>query len=205
MRLPVTLIRHSLLAGISGLPLIVAAAPGAHAAGMPQLDFKNPLVTGQVIWGGIIFLFFYLALRGWALPRVETVLKNRNERITGDLDQAHAAKVEADKAVRELNETKKTAAAQAQAHLDSVLEQERVSAAQRLAEMNAKLEAEIASAEAGVAAERKRALESLRPIACDVAESLVQRITGNAPDRAAVEAAVAKVAGAGVSGQPAAV
>nr|WP_173577747.1 hypothetical protein [Acetobacter fallax] len=186
--------RHSLLAGISGLPLLVAAAPGARAAGMPQLDFKNPLVTGQVIWGGIIFLFFYLALRNWALPRVETVLKNRNERITGDLDQAHSAKVEADKAVRELKETRKTAAAESQAHLDAVLEQEKVSAAQRLAEINAKLEAEIASAEAGVAAERKRAMESLRPIASDVAETLVQRLTGKAPDRASVEAAVARVA-----------
>nr|WP_173571940.1 hypothetical protein [Acetobacter oeni] len=186
------MIRRSLLAGVSGLPLIVAAAPGAYAAGMPQLDFKNPLVTGQVIWGGIIFLFFYLALRNWALPKVETVLSNRHERITGDLDQAHEAKMEADKAVRELNETKKAAAAQAQAHLDSVLAQEHAASAQRLAEINAKLETEIASAEANVAAERKRAMESLRPIASDVAESLIQRLTGQAPDRASVDAAIAR-------------
>lgn len=194
MRLPVSMIRRSLLAGISSLPLMVVAAPGAHAAGMPQLDFKNPLVTGQVMWGAVIFLFFYLALRGWALPGVETVLKNRNDRITGDLDQAHAAKVEADNAVRELNEAKKAAAAEAQAHLDSVLEQEKAASAQRIAELNTRLEAEIQTAEANVAAERKKALESLRPIAADVAETLIHRLTGQAPDRAVLDSAVAKAA-----------
>lgn len=187
------MIRRSLVAGVSSLPILVAVAPGAHAAGMPQLEFGNPLVTGQVVWGGVIFLFFYLALRAWALPRVDSVLKSRNERISGDLDQAHEAKVEADNAIRELNQTKKAAAAEAQAHLDSVLEQERVAAAARLAEINARLEAEIASAEASVAAERAKALEALRPIACDVTEALVQRLTGAAPDRGKVETAIAKV------------
>nr|WP_242010025.1 hypothetical protein [Acetobacter conturbans] len=169
----------------------MAAAPGARAAGMPQLDFHNPLLTGQVVWGAGIFLFFYLALRGWALPRVETVLTNRNQRINGDLDQAHAAKVEADNAVRELNETKKAASAEAQAHLDAVLDQERKAAAARLAELSAKLETEITSAEKAVAAERARALESLKPIASDVAETLVQKLTGSRPDRARIETAVA--------------
>lgn len=194
MRNPVSLIRHSLVAGVSSLPLLMAAAPGAHAAGMPQLDFRNPLLTGQVIWGAGIFLFFYLALRSWALPKVDTVLASRSQRINGDLDQARAAKVDADNAVRELNETKKAAAAEAQAHLDAVLDEERKQTASRLAELGSKLEVEIASAEKAVAEERSRALESLKPIASDVTEALVQKLTGTKPDRARIEAAVAKVA-----------
>jgi F-type H+-transporting ATPase subunit b len=171
----------------------MAAAPGAHAAGMPQLDFRNPLLTGQVIWGAGIFLFFYLALRGWALPKVDKVLVSRSERINGDLDQARAAKVDADSAVRELNETKKAAAAEAQAHLDAVLDEERRQASSRLADLGAKLEVEIAAAEKAVAEERSRALASLKPIASDVAEALVQKLTGTKPDRARIESAVAKV------------
>ncbi|WP_291363590.1 hypothetical protein [Acetobacter sp. UBA5411] len=194
MRNPVSLIRHSLVAGVSSLPLLMAAAPGAHAAGMPQLDFRNPLLTGQVIWGAGIFLFFYLALRSWALPKVDTVLASRSQRINGDLDQARAAKVDADNAVRELNETKKAAAAEAQAHLDAVLDEERKQTASRLAELGSKLEVEIASAEKAVAEERSRALESLKPIASDVTEALVQKLTGTKPDRVRIEAAVAKVA-----------
>ncbi|AQS84667.1 MAG: hypothetical protein ABF876_16115 [Acetobacter aceti] len=193
MRNPVSLIRHSLVAGVSSLPLLMAAAPGAHAAGMPQLDFRNPLLVGQVIWGAGIFLFFYLALRGWALPKVDTVLASRSQRINGDLDQARAAKVDADNAVRELNETKKAAAAEAQAHLDAVLDDERKQAAIRLADLGAKLEAEIASAEKAVAEERSKALASLKPIASDVAEALVQKLTGIKPDRLKIESAVAKV------------
>ena len=190
MRHPVFLIRRSLAWGVSSLPLLMAAAPGAHAAGMPQLDFRNPLLTGQVVWGAGIFLFFYLALRGWALPRVETVLTNRTQRINGDLDQAHAAKVEADGAVRELNEAKKAAAAEAQAHLETVLKQERETAAARLAELSTRLDAEIHSAEQAVVAERQKALESLKPIASEVAQSLVQKLSGIQPAGAVVEAAV---------------
>lgn len=192
MRLSVTSFRRVVLAGASCAPLLLAAAPEAHAAGMPQLDFSNPLVTGQVVWGGVVFLFFYLALRGWALPKVDAVLQNRSERIAGDLDQARAAKAEADKAVLELRETKKAAAAEAQAHLDAVLEHERSSAAAKLAEITERLDDEIARAEAGVVAERERALQSLRPIAVDVAESLVERLIGARADRAVVEAAVAR-------------
>lgn len=50
--------RAGVLAVVSGVSLLAMTAPGAYAAGMPQLDFHNPLVTGQVIWGGVIFLVF---------------------------------------------------------------------------------------------------------------------------------------------------
>lgn len=43
--------RAGVLAVVSGVSLLAMTAPGAYAAGMPQLDFHNPLVTGQVIWG----------------------------------------------------------------------------------------------------------------------------------------------------------
>ena len=35
--------------------LAVLLPTAAHAEGMPQLDFGNPLTTAQVVWGAVIF------------------------------------------------------------------------------------------------------------------------------------------------------
>lgn len=176
------IVRAGLLATVSGVSLLVMAAPGAYAAGMPQLDFHNPLVTGQVIWGAVIFLGFYLVLSQVMLPRVGRVLEDRSKRISGDLDVARSAKQDADKAVAELQQARKDAMAEAQANLQKTLDAEQQAADQKLAEINARLSAEIADAEKRIAAEKAQAFGTLKEIAADTTQALVSRLTGVTPD-----------------------
>ena len=66
--------------------------PGvAHAEGMPQLDFANPLTTSQVVWGAIIFALLYFVLSRFALPRVAEVIEQRAQHIAADLETARAS------------------------------------------------------------------------------------------------------------------
>src|SRR4051812_4630031 len=88
-------------AGIAAL-LLSSSATARAAEGMPQLDFGNPLTTSQVVWGGVIFLALYLTFANWGLPRVASVLEERDARINGDLEAARDAKARADTAVAEL-------------------------------------------------------------------------------------------------------
>ena len=69
------------------------------AEGMPQLDFKTPLTTSQVVWGAIIFVVLYILLSRTGLPMVASVLEERATRIAKDLDEARAAKASADAAM----------------------------------------------------------------------------------------------------------
>ncbi|WP_342627351.1 hypothetical protein AAC691_13970 [Nguyenibacter vanlangensis] len=160
------------------LPLLVMAAPGARAVGMPQLDFANPLVIGQVIWGGAIFLVLYLLLSRSALPRVEKVLAGRRQTIDNDLDIARRAKQDADAAVDELHQARRSAMAEAQANVEKVIEDARLAALRQTQDMNARLAQEIRDAEARVAHARAEALGSLRQIAGDTAQTLVHQVTG---------------------------
>ena len=175
-------VRAGLLLTVCGVSLLAVSAPGAYATGMPQLDFANPLVTGQVFWGAIIFLVFYLVLSKVMLPGVARVLEDRGQRIAGDLEIARSAKHDADKAVAELQQARKDAMAEAQAHLKTVLEEEHRAAEQQLAQINARLDTEIADAEKRVADEKARALGALKDIAAETTQALVQRLTGVTPD-----------------------
>nr|WP_232517463.1 MULTISPECIES: hypothetical protein [Acetobacter] len=176
------MLRAGLFATVSGVSLLAVSAPGAYATGMPQLDFANPLVTGQVMWGAVIFFVFYMVLSKAMLPGITRVLEDRSKRISGDLEIARAAKQDADKAVAELQQARKDAMAEAQAHLDQVLAEEHKAAEQQMQEINARVTAEIADAEKRVAEEKTRALSALKEIAGDTTQALVQRLTGIVPD-----------------------
>ncbi|WP_048837549.1 F0F1 ATP synthase subunit B family protein [Acetobacter cibinongensis] len=179
-------VRAGVLAALSGVSFLAMAAPSAHAAGMPQLDFHNPLVTGQVIWGGVIFLGFYLVLSRVMLPRVGRVLEDRSTRISNDLEVARAAKLDADNAVAELQQARRDALSEAQANLKQALDEEQRIAEQKMEEINARLGAEIADAEKRVAAEKLRAFAALKDIAAETTQSLVSRLTGAQADPALV-------------------
>ncbi|WP_428377618.1 hypothetical protein [Lichenicoccus sp.] len=167
--------------------LLAVTASSARAAGMPQLDFRNPLTIWQVVWGAVIFLLLYLVLSRSALPRVASVLDARRSRIEGDLEAARSAKNGADRAIDDLRRARRRAAAEAQANIDRVLNDAREAAALRTREMNDRLEAEIAAAEAQLAQERTRAMGAMRVVAADTALLLVERVTGQPARRGLVE------------------
>jgi F-type H+-transporting ATPase subunit b len=174
------------------LPLTFLLLPSAAMAegGMPQLDFGNPLTTWQVIWGAIIFVIFYLLVSRWGLPMVGSVLEMRASAIADDLDAARGAKAAADGAVAELNEAIRSAQAGAQSEINRATDAAKQSAAEQSARLNARLDAQLASAERQISAARATAVGALRQVATETASTLINRLTGVAADRTALDAAV---------------
>ncbi|WP_222546698.1 hypothetical protein [Asaia lannensis] len=184
------------LAATLAVVLALGTVPGrAWAAGMPQLDFSNPLLIGQVVWGAVIFAVFYVILSRSALPRIDRVLTHRRNRIEGDLDIARRARDDADRAVDELRRARHDAAAQAQANIDRVVHEARMAAEAQTHEMNRRLHADIAEAEKRIASARAEALASLPGVAAETAQSLIGKLLrpaglDNAISQAQVEDAV---------------
>jgi F-type H+-transporting ATPase subunit b len=172
----------------SALLLLPSAAMAE--GGMPQLDFANPLTTWQVIWGAVIFVIFYLLVSRWGLPQVAGVLEMRASTIARDLDAARGAKVAADGAVAELNDAIRAAQAGAQAEINRAIDAAKASAAEQAARLNARLDAQLKSAEQQIGAARATALGALRQVATETATTLIGRLTGAAPDRGALDAAI---------------
>ncbi len=176
---------------IAGVALALIAFPAvAMAEGMPQLDFKNPLTTAQVVWLAVIFLVLYQLLKRWALPKVADVLEMRSVAIRRDLEAAQAAKAEADAAVVSLTAATKQAHGVAQAEIAQAVAAAKQAASARAAELAARLEADLAEAEQRIAGVRAQAMATLRRAATDTAGVIVGRLTGQPAAAAAVEKAV---------------
>ncbi|GAB0116951.1 F0F1 ATP synthase subunit B family protein [Acidisoma sp. 7E03] len=160
----------------------------AHAgSNMPQMDFSNPLNGSQVVWLVILMIVLYLILSRWALPGVGGILAERHTRIQGDLDAAHAAKVEADAAVAELHEAIRTARDEANAQIAKATAEAKAQAETQAAELAARLDAKLEQAETEIAEARTRAMAAIRPIAAETAQVLMARLAGGAVAQATLD------------------
>jgi F-type H+-transporting ATPase subunit b len=169
---------------------LAAAATPAHASGMPQLAFGNPLLLSQVIWGGVIFAAFYYAVSRHGLPRIDAILEMRAGVIGDDLEQARLAKQRADQAVAELNEARRRAYAESQAALAAATQKAQADAAALAEAATARLDQQLAASEAQITAARDRAMASLRDVASDTAEAVILRVTRLRPEPATISGAV---------------
>jgi F-type H+-transporting ATPase subunit b len=161
----------------TGLLLVPAVA---MAQGMPQLDFKNPLTTSQVVWGALIFIVLYILASRVALPKVGEVLEERASHIARDLESAQAAKASADAGMAEAETATQKARAEAQTAINAALDEAKQAAASQAMALNERLEKQLQDAEAQIAAARAGAMQALRQVATDTAATVVARLT-NAP------------------------
>ncbi|HLY90440.1 MAG TPA: F0F1 ATP synthase subunit B' [Acetobacteraceae bacterium] len=170
------------------LGLLLPAA--AHAEGMPQLDFANPLTTSQVVWGAIIFAVLYIALSRFALPKVGEVIEQRARHIAADLETAQAAKTRSDEAAKQVADATAKARAEAQAAINAALDVAKQESASRIAALNERLEKQLHDAEAQINAARAAAMGALREVATDTASTVVTRLTGAPPDQGRLSGAI---------------
>ena len=163
-------------------------ADGGHKAPFPP--FQKDTFASQLVSLVIAFVVLYLIISRIALPRVGSVLDERQNTIDGDLAQAQKLKDESDSALKAYESDLAAARSRAQAigaetreKLNAASEAERKTLEERLA-------LKLAEAEKTIASTRDAAMSNVRGIAADAAAAIVQRLTGVAPDGASVGQAV---------------
>jgi F-type H+-transporting ATPase subunit b len=172
----------------AGLLMLPAAA---MAAGMPQLDFANPLTTAQVVWGAIIFVVLYILLSRGGLPQVASVLEERAARISADLDAARAAKAKADADAAQSKAAYEQARAEAQTAINKAVNEAKEAAAKQAEVLNARLEKQLHDAEAQIAQARASAMSAVRQVSTETAAMVVARLSGTPANAATLDKAIA--------------
>ena len=163
-------------------------ADGGHKAPFPP--FQKDTFASQLVSLLIAFVALYLIVSRIALPRVGSVIDERQNKIEGDLADAQKLKDQSDSALKAYES--ELAAARSRAQAIGAETREKLNAASEAERktLEQQLSVKLAEAEKTIASTRETAMGNVRGIAADAAAAIVQQLTGLAPDGKSVASAV---------------
>jgi F-type H+-transporting ATPase subunit b len=163
-------------------------ADGGHKAPFPP--FQKDTFASQLVSLLIAFVALYLIVSRIALPRVGSLLDERQNAIEGDLAAAQKLKDESDAALKAYHSELAAARSRAQAISTETREKLNAAAEAERKTLEEQLAIKLGQAEKTIAATREAAMRNVRGIAAEAATAIVQRLTGLAPDGKTVDSAV---------------
>lgn len=165
-----------------------ATPPGEHGGAFPP--FASETFASQLLWFALTFGLLYYLMSRVALPRIASLLHDRSQRLAGDLEEAQKLRSESEVTAaayeRSLGEARAKAKAIAQEARDAL----NAEAESRRKVIEGDLAEKLAQSEATIRSRTADAMGNVRAIAADAATAIVERLTGQAPERSAVEAAL---------------
>jgi F-type H+-transporting ATPase subunit b len=165
-----------------------------HSGAFPPFDSSH--FASQLLWLAITFGLLYYLMSKIALPRIASILEERNDRIADDLAEAEKLKQETDEA----HAAYEQALAEAKQNAHAIAEKARNKAKGEIdasrAGIENDLEAKMAEAETRITQMKSGAMAEVDTIAKDTVAVLVETLIGGkvAADEAgkAVDAALAE-------------
>ena len=160
----------------------------AHGRAFPP--FEKDTFASQLVSLAVAFVALYLIVSRIALPRVGSLLDQRQDAIEGDLAAAQKLKDESDAALKAYES--ELAAARTRAQAISAETREKLNAASNAERktLEERLTHKLVEAEKAIAATRQAAMRNVRGIAAEAAAAIVQRLTGVVPDGKTIDGAV---------------
>lgn len=157
---------------------------------MPQFDFAN-VAWPQLAWLALSFIVLYFGVVRMTLPKLGKVMEQREDKITGDLSAAQAAKETADQVDARYHAEMDTSREQARLAISAAKADAAKASEARLVTAASAADAEIAAAEARIAKASAKAEGALRDAAAESAQAIVAKLTGVEPKLAAAQQSVA--------------
>jgi F-type H+-transporting ATPase subunit b len=144
---------------------------------MPQLEQIHTFI-GQIFWLVVTFGCLYIVLWKVALPRVTSILQERQGRIDEDLRKAEKFKREADSAIIAYEKLIADARSEAQAVISEAGRALATDSAARNDAMTARIKADISEAEGRIEKARIEALDNIHSVSAEVAQAATSRLIG---------------------------
>lgn len=168
-----------------------AADAAQGSTGMPQLDPTS--VPNQIFWLVLTLVAIYFILSRVALPRIASVLAERQGTLTNDLAAAEDLKRQAGEAEEAYNKALADARAEAQKIADETRAGIQADLNDAIARADAEIAAKSAESEARIAEIRAGAEQSIEQVARDVAGDVVTAVApGQSVDADVLAAEIAE-------------
>jgi len=180
---------------LAWLTVALAAVPDTveKKGGLPQLNV--PDMAPQLIWLALTFGVLYLVLSRVTLPRIGSILEERQNRIQRDLDEAERLKDETDKALAAYEQS----LAEARTNATSIARETRGRLAAEVEKERTKVEAELAgklaNAESRISSMKAEAMANVSDIASETVGDVVKKLIGADVSQDEIRAALQPGAG----------
>lgn len=141
----------------------------------------------ELVVGAIAFAILFFFMWKWVLPRINTLLEERRQKIQGELERAEQTRTEADGILTEYRQQ----LAGAREESGRIIEEARRTAEQLRNDLQGKAEEEaqatVARAQDEIRAERDRVFQDLRTQVAEIAVDLAGRVVGESLDASSHE------------------
>lgn len=156
---------------------------------MPQINQLSEIFFSQLFWLAVVFGVTYFVIGRGMVPKIRSAVDAREARIASDLQQAQAAREEADKTEAEWRARMDAARAEAARIAQSAKQASAADTEGKVKAAADKIGLKVESAEAQIRDAVAAARREMEQVATEATQEMVRRLTGIAVD--ANEAAAA--------------
>jgi len=155
---------------------------------VPQLDISTFLP--QIVWLIITFGVLYILMAKLALPRIGSILEQRQNRIEDNLGMAQNLKRESEADAKAYEAAIVEAREQARSSIQLTIKEMSEQSQRRQSELNDRLVAELKSAEERIGEAKKKAMSNISETAEDIVLDAAESLIGVAPSKDSIRSAV---------------
>ncbi len=155
-----------------------------EAGGLPQLDLTT--WPTQLFWLVVSFVVMYVLMSTLVTPRIRTVLEDRQQTISSDLQKAREADTQVNEMRADYEASLASARSEAAEKARDAVNQAKATAEKAEAMTAAKLNRKLKTAETKFAKMREDAMSNIDKVAAEIAAETVSHLTGVKPTKTAV-------------------
>lgn len=145
---------------------------------MPQINQLPDIFFSQLFWLVVVFGIIYFWIGRGMVPKIQSVVEDRDRKIADDLAAAQRAREEAEASEEAYRARIDASRSEAMKVAQDAKNQAALDTEKRLKAVDEKIGKKIADAEAKIRDAADKARRDLEPVAAEAASELVAKLTG---------------------------
>jgi F-type H+-transporting ATPase subunit b len=145
---------------------------------MPQISQLSEVFFSQLFWLAVVFGIIYFVIGRGMVPRIQSVVEDRDRKIAEDLAAAQRAREQAEASEEVYRARIEASRSEALKVAQEAKHQAAAATEKKLKSVDAKIGKRVAEAEAKIRAAAESARRELEPVAAEAASELVMKLTG---------------------------
>ena len=145
---------------------------------MPQLNQLSDVLLSQLFWLALVLSFIYFVIGRGMVPKIQSTVDQRDQRIADDLAAAERAKTEADESEEAFRLRMDESRAEAMKTTAAAKAEGAKATEQKIAKADASIQAKLAKAEEKIRASREEALVNIEGVAAELAQDIAGKVAG---------------------------